>query len=395
MSQPAEPPQPDRPAAASRRATGRWARETAVSRVMTSTSVQRHPTALGLTGLPVLSMALDPLRMTERLGPLLDTSAVGGARPAVSYARLLAYKRGNRGAIEYVVDGLGPVARIVGKLYPDAGRAARVESMLRQLGPVFAGAPDATPRPLGCVPELAMLVYVPVEGRLLDEVLLDGAPDDATHGDAVHGDAVPCGPDADRAVDLLAAWLARFHAARLELDRRWVPADEAVDIAAWVALVEHLAADDAGRAHDLAAHLQARAPDIPFRSDTPVHRDLHHHHVLVGDGVGVIDLDEVRAGDPSLDVAHLCVHLQLLAIRSPRHAADLRRLEQRFVARYRELTGWEADERYAWCAGYTCLKIVKQLCTVRGVRPRPDGDEQRRQLRAMLAYGWTGDGTAR
>jgi aminoglycoside phosphotransferase (APT) family kinase protein len=369
--------------------TGRWARETAVSRVMTSTSVQRHPTALGLTGLPVLSMALDPLRMTERLAPLLDTWAVGGVHPTVTYARLLAYKRGNRGAIEYVVDGLGPVERVVGKLYPDAGRAARVESLLHQLGCAFTDAPGATPRPIGCVTELAMLVYVPVEGRLLDEVLFEGAPDDGTPDVAVR-----CGPDADRAVDLLAAWLGRFHGAHLELDRRWVPADEAVDIAAWVALVEHLAPDDAGRAHDLAADLQARAARIAFRSDTPVHRDLHHHHVLVDEGVGVIDLDEVRAGDPSLDVAHLCVHLQLLGIRSPRHAADLRRLEERFLARYRALTGWEADERYTWCAGYTCLKIVKQLCTVRGVRPRPDGDEQRRQLHAMLVQGWAGDGVA-
>ena len=36
----------------------------------------------------------------------------------------------------------------------------------------------------------------------------------------------------------------------------------------------------------------------------PIHKDLHPGHVLVGDDVYVIDLDEARNGDPTFDVAH-------------------------------------------------------------------------------------------
>jgi hypothetical protein len=33
------------------------------------------------------------------------------------------------------------------------------------------------------------------------------------------------------------------------------------------------------------------------------------------------------------------------------------------------------------------LKIAKQLCTVRGLRPRPEGDEQYRQTKLMVEQG--------
>ncbi|HEX5690489.1 MAG TPA: hypothetical protein VFX76_10835, partial [Roseiflexaceae bacterium] len=36
---------------------------------------------------------------------------------------------------------------------------------------------------------------------------------------------------------------------------------------------------------------------------------------------------------------------------------------------------------------YTCLKIAKQLCSMRGLRPRPEGDEQYRQVKLMIEQG--------
>jgi aminoglycoside phosphotransferase (APT) family kinase protein len=338
---------------------------------MTSTSVGRHPTALGLTGLPILTVALDAADMAVRLAPLLAPWGSPNGPPRVTYARLLAYKRGNRGAIEYLLEGAAGHARVLGKLYPHPARAARVESVLRELQAALATTDDlAAPRPLGCVPELSMLVYEPVEGRLLDEILL--------------------GPDGERGGALVARWLAALHGSRVTLDRSLVPADELVTVEAWVALVEHASPVHAAAVRRLQDFVRV-AVDAPFRRDTPVHRDFHYHHVLVGERLGVIDLDELRLGDPALDIAHFCVHLRLLGCRMPGAADRLRRIERVFLDQYAALSGWQRDERYDWFAVYTRLKIAKQLCITRGVRPRPDGDEQARQVQFILAGGQVGD----
>src|SRR5690349_16558306 len=102
-------------------------RETSVARVMTSTSIDKHPTAFGITGLPILQVALDVAKMNGHLGPMLQPLAQPGYTPSVTYAKLLAYKQGNRGLIQYEVAGTGSAGGLVlGKLYPDVSQAARV-----------------------------------------------------------------------------------------------------------------------------------------------------------------------------------------------------------------------------------------------------------------------------
>ena len=64
------------------------------------------------------------------------------------------------------------------------------------------------------------------------------------------------------------------------------------------------------------------------------------------------------------------------------------------MATYAEKAGAPNEALLSWFAAYTCLKIAKQLCTTRGVRPRPDGDEQRRQVAVMLAQGLAYRGAA-
>ncbi len=118
-----------------------------------------------------------------------------------------------------------------------------------------------------------------------------------------------------------------------------------------------------------------------------VHKDFHYKHVLVDGGLRVIDFDEVRLGDPAYDVAHFCVHLRLLACRTLGDPDGYAGLERAFLVAYTRRGGAVPIDRYAWFATYTCLKIAKQLCTTRGVRPRPDGDEVRRQVQVMLAQG--------
>jgi Ser/Thr protein kinase RdoA (MazF antagonist) len=61
---------------------------------------------------------------------------------------------------------------------------------------------------------------------------------------------------------------------------------------------------------------------------TVVHRDLYEEQVLLGDEVGLIDLDDAALGPPELDIGNLLAHLILLGLRarrdlSPMHAAIL------------------------------------------------------------------------
>jgi aminoglycoside phosphotransferase (APT) family kinase protein len=51
---------------------------------------------------------------------------------------------------------------------------------------------------------------------------------------------------------------------------------------------------------------------------TVVHRDLYEEQVLLGDRVGLIDLDDAALGPPELDVGNLLAHLDLLGLRSGR-----------------------------------------------------------------------------
>ena len=341
-------------------------RETGIAQVMTSTSVGNHPGEFLATGLPILQVALNVGRMSANLGPLLAPLAQSASRPTVTYAKLLAYKQGNRGTVRYEVDGIGDARTVVlGKLYPQLVQAQRVEGVLQALwGEVFAGTDGlGVPRPLGCVPELSMLVYMPVEGEPLDEVLSGG------------GGA--------RAIELTAAWLRALHDARLPLDRRLHVSTELVNVEAWAALVGQAYPDEAARAARLAGALRVAATRSRFRTDTPIHKDFHYKHVIIDGGLRVIDFDEVRLGDPLYDVAHFCAHLRLLGVRTSGDPAGFAGLERSFLRAY---DGGQAarDERFSWFATYTCLKIAKQLCTVRGVRPRPDGEERHHQVRVML-----------
>ncbi len=57
-------------------------------------------------------------------------------------------------------------------------------------------------------------------------------------------------------------------------------------------------------------------------SSTVIHRDLYEEQVLLGERVGIIDLDDAAIGPPELDLGNLVAHLALLGIRS-RHDLTL------------------------------------------------------------------------
>ena len=64
---------------------------------------------------------------------------------------------------------------------------------------------------------------------------------------------------------------------------------------------------------------------------TVVHRDLYEEQIVLGDQVGLIDLDDAALGPPELDVGNLLAHLDLLELRS---GEDLDRARRAFLAGY-------------------------------------------------------------
>lgn len=349
---------------------GEGLRETSVVRVMTSTSAHKHVTAFQTTQLPILDVALDPARMTALLRPLLGEPAGPGAEPEVCYAKLLAYKQGNRGLLHYDVRGMGEAepGELFGKLFGDLSQAERLNATMQALWAIFADDPNiGVPRPLGCLPELSMFVYVPAQGQFLNEVISTER--------------------AARAMELAGMWLGRLHRHRLPLERRFHIVNELVNVQAWASLVGQRYPEEAAGAGQIAAYLRERAAALSFDTETPIHKDFHYGHIVVGDRLKIIDFDEMRLGDPNFDLAHFCANLHLLAYRTSTMPFSFSALQRAFLGAYAAEAGWEADERFVYFYAYTCLKIAKQLCTLRGLRPRPEGEEQRRQVALMVGQG--------
>lgn len=335
--------------------------------MLTSSRIGQHPTALFTTGLPILQIALNLGVMTRNLGTLLEATNGSGGRREVAHANLVAYKQGNRGLIRYDLAGPEGPDVILGKLYPDPSRAERVGEIMRGLWDVFRDRDRLTvPQPLGCVPELAMLVFRPLPGRLLDAAVAAG--------------------DHESPIELCARWLATLHSSPMALDRHFDLSVEGVNLEAWTALVAHRRPEFASEAEALFKALSARAEVLRLDSNAPVHKDFHYQHVFVNGALGVIDFDEMRWGDRNFDIAHFCAHLSLLSWRAP-EGTHAHVLEERFRAAYAQWSDWTRDERFDFFYAYTCLKIAKQLATTRGPRPRPEREELKRQLALVLESG--------
>ncbi|GIV96822.1 MAG: hypothetical protein KatS3mg057_1479 [Herpetosiphonaceae bacterium] len=360
---------PDRPDDAAERARD-MLRETGVARVMTSTSVDKHPTAFFHTGLPILRAALSPQMMSATLAPVLQPLSSNGSAPIISYAQLLAYKQGNRGLIRYELAGAVRDDLVVfGKLYPDPERAMRVyDIMWRLWNQVFAGQQEiGVPQPLGWIPELAMLVYVPTEGALLGEAVVEA--------------------QALRYMRLAGTWLGTLHASQLPLDRQLRLPSEIMNAQMWAEEIAQSYPEGEEAARRIAAYLQEQGQSIQFETEVPIHKDFHYAHIVVNGGLHVIDLDEMRRGDPNFDLAHFCANLHLLSYRKKSAPYQFSALQNAFLDAYARRTGWMSNERFVYFYAYTCLKIARQICSRRGPRPRPEGAEQRAQTQLMLDQG--------
>lgn len=305
-----------------------------------------------------LEGALDCGLLSARLREL-------GSDLTIERAAVLSDARDKRAVLLYDgSDGAGRALQIVGKRYADPARAERAHRVLRTLD----GARTdrwRVPRPVALVPSLSLSLLERVTGATIDEL---------PHGER------------PRAVRMAGAWLARLHSLDIALDRSVKLGSELRKISEWAVLVATAEPSCGTAARELACRLSARLPGEWPAGSTPIHKDFQYQHVLVdGDACAAVDLDEVRFGDPSLDVAHFVAYLSLLGIRGGPGAAD--QLEAEFLDGYGAEVRGPAHQLFR---GYASLKIAKQLAGGRGPRPVPAGAELLRQLRLVLDAGLAG-----
>lgn len=321
----------------------------------------------------LLAQVLDHNDMAVALQPPLQplTQAVGEL--TLVNITLLDSKPGQRALLRYELQGAeGRTYPVFGKVYVDRQQLQRVDQVWQTLWSEVFGPHTAcgVPQPLGIVPHLALLLYRPAEGQFLDAVLPD--------------------PQAEHAMQMTAQWLGILHTHPLVLTKHFDLVNEVANLGKWAALVGQHYPELAPLAQQVLTYLQEQAPHLALATQTPIHKDFHYRHVLVAAGVNVIDLDEMRLGDPNFDLAHFCTNLHLLAYRQSGTPDHLRPYEEQFLNAYAHHTGWrwaEQQTRFAFFYCYTCLKIARQLCLGFGPSPVPSGAEQQRQITMILKQG--------
>lgn len=198
----------------------------------------------------------------------------------------------------------------------------------------LAGGPD---EPL--VPEVILLD----EGLHL--VVLSEVPGVPLTGSLVAGDREVCA----RAGTALGAWHAAWRGTAAGAHRPHTAARE----------LEILDARLERTPPELATAVRAALPRLDgggdWGSPTIVHRDLYEEQIMVGERIGLIDLDDSALGPPELDLGNLLGHLLLLERRT---GSDMSAVTAAFLDAYRE-RGPALDEALLErCRALTLLRLA-------------------------------------
>ncbi len=351
---------------------------TLVAHLRTASSKTKFPRVFEDKPFPALWSALNAEIMNDDLVPMLNEVCSDTAPRIVHRAKLLAYKPGKRGVIRYDLDQIEcqKYFSVYGKLYPEPYLSERAYKVLKTLhNDVFHDATDlGVPEPLGVIPNLSMLVFVPAEGELLGDYIAKRSLD---------------GEEVFRAMELAGKWLAQLHIHQFPLEKEFKVENEVDNIREWAELISKKYPDEKKAAHHIADYLVEGTTKLDFSVRVPIHKDFHYEHILIDSALKVFDFDEMRLGDPNFDLAHFCANFYLLAYRNQEHTAQFTDLQNHFLKTYSSATGWQWDEKFLFFYIYSCLKIAKQLCKLRGPRPWPEGDEQQAQVWLMIEQGLT------
>ena len=351
---------------------------TLVAHLRTASSKTKFPRTFEDKPFPALWSALNAEIMNVDLAPMLDEVCSATSSRIVHRAKLLAYKPGKRGVIRYDLDQIEcrKYFSVFGKLYPEPHLSERAYTVMKALhGEVFCDAADlGVPEPLGVIPSLSMLVFVPAEGALLGDYIAERALE---------------GPEVVHAMQLAGKWLAQLHSHHLPLEKEFKIESEVGSIREWAEMICKKYPQETQATTHITDYLVRRANEMEFRLRVPIHKDFHYEHILMDENLKVFDFDEMRLGDPNIDLAHFCANFYLLAYRNQEYTLQFTVLQNEFLNAYSHETGWQVDEKFLFFYIYSCLKIAKQLCKFRGPRPWPEGDEQQAQVWLMIEQALT------
>jgi Phosphotransferase enzyme family len=207
----------------------------------------------------------------------------------------------------------------------------RASVVARRIAALAAGPlVPVVPAVLHVDPKLRLLVLSDVPGRPLREALLDG-------------DLAAC----SRVGAALGAWHAAWDGLAPALLRRHT-IDRELEILRTCA---ECASPPVARS--VADALPRLATE--WTCSTVVHRDLYEEQVLVGERVGLIDVDDAAFGPPELDLGNLLAHVELL---EQRRVRDLAREMRAILDGYAE-TGPALDEALLdRCRRLTLLRLA-------------------------------------
>jgi aminoglycoside phosphotransferase (APT) family kinase protein len=351
---------------------------TLVAHLRTASSKTKFPHTFEDKPFPALWSALNAEIMNDELMPMLKDLCSDTSSRIVHRAKLLAYKPGKRGVIRYDLDQIEcpKYFSVYGKLYPEPHLAERAYKIMKTLNDeVFCNDDDlGISEPLGVIPNLSMLVFVPSQGKLLGDYIAKRSLD---------------GPEVSRSMGLAGKWLAQLHTHPFPLEKEFKVENEVGAIREWAELICKKYPEETKATNHIVDYLVTRAQEIDFSVQAPIHKDFHYEHMLFDGGLKVFDFDEMRLGDPNFDLAHFCANFYLLAYRNQEHTAQFTDLQSHFLDAYSRETGWQWDEKFLFFYIYSCLKIAKQLCKFRGPRPWPEGEEQQAQVWLMIEQGLT------
>lgn len=292
-------------------------------------------------GLPTLATALSQPGRAE----VIKLSGLSPAPDASNRrADIIKHVPGRRATVLYSFGGQTTAAkRVTGKLYRSKRRAARIYGWLQQLeADLFPiGGQLRVPHPLALSDALSMVLLEYIDGVDLRHVVDASEPDPFIAA---------------------ARWLAQLHSAEApDYGRTRTLPEEVRKAIDWLDdVVLHVTDDMAARLN------RARTTMISLLSDPPpvdlctVHRDFYYANVLWdGERLWAIDLDQLRVGDPALDVGHFLGHLETLAyVRTGSfNAYDLH--AQQFLAAYQDANPAHAvAARLPVYRAYTFLKLA-------------------------------------
>ena len=186
------------------------------------------------------------------------------------------------------------------------------------------------------------------EVLLLDEalhlVVLSEVPGEPLTRSLTSGDRHACA----RAGAALGAWHVAWRGTAPAAHRPHTVARE----------IEILEARLARTPPELAATVRAALPPLAHGDwgwSTIVHRDLYEEQIMVGERIGLIDLDDSALGPPELDVGNLLGHLLLLERRT---GADVAAVTAAFLDAYRDRAPGLDESLLERCRALTLLRLA-------------------------------------